>query len=271
LDAGAVPAALAADMKNLRTPFQDLLKVIFGIDQPLPGVYPLLIEGQTIGTSGENRLSTAPFYLYNHETSDDVSAAALPNMALRFRKGSELMPDRAKDAYSLTHNGERHYFSSSQVEPARNPRFPHQMRVRKTASRQFGGMWVRHEKNTADAGFTQLFGASFSDSFFKAVKEFMDQFKLDVIDRDDPPCHTFALLSVMKGRSGKLERDFYQTVEVRVDVNGLAGWDSFKPIDVSLEKVDPSSFRALSGGLDPFSDTPALKSLFKKTDILGGL
>jgi len=270
-DAGAITAAQTADMKNLRTPFQDLLKVIFGIDQPSPGAYPLLIEGQTIGTSGENQLSTTPFYFYNHETADTFGGAAMPNMALRFRRGSELMPDQPKDAYSLLHNGERHYFSSNQVEPAHNPRFPHQMRVKKISSRQFGGMWVRYEKNSAGVGLSQLFGVSLSDSFLKTIKEFMDQFKLDVIDRDDPPCHTFALLSVLKGRLGSQKRDFYQTAEVRVNVDGLASWDSLKPIDVSLEKVDLSSFRALNGMLEQFPDDPALKHTFKSSDILGGL
>ncbi len=271
LDAGAIPAAQTADLKNFRTPFQDLLKVIFGIDQPFPGAYPMLIEGQTIGTSSENQLSMAPFYLYNYETADTANGAVLPNMALRFRKGSELMPTQPKDSYSLLHDGERHYFSSDQVEPARNPRFPHQMRVKKTFSRLFGGMWVRHEKNAAGAGLAQLFGVSFSESFFKTVKEFMDQFKLDVIDRDDPPCHTFALLSVLKGHLGNQEKDFYQTAEVRVDVDGLAGWDALKPIDVSLEKVDLSVFPVLSNGLNHLSNSSGSKPVLKNSEILGGL
>jgi hypothetical protein len=77
-------------------------------------------------------------------------------------------------------------------------------------------------------------------------------------------------LSTLKGRLGNQTKDFCQTAEVRVDVNGLAGWDAFKPIDVSLEQVDLSSFHALSGGLGQLSDIPALKPVLKSSDIWGG-
>jgi len=271
LDAGAIPAAEAADIQNFRTPFQNALKVIFGIDQAFPGAYPMLIEGQTIGTSGENQLSRAPIYLYNHETADTASGAVLPNMALRFRKASELMPTQAQDAYSLLHDGERYYFSSDQVEPAHNPRFPHQMRVKKRYSRRFGGMWVRHEKNVGGRELTKLLGFSLSESFFKTVKEFMDRFALDVTDRDDPPCHTFALLGVLKGHVGTQEKDFYQSSEVRVSAGGLAGWNSLEPIDVSLEKMDLSSISALSGELNRLSNIPLSKPVLRNSDILGGI
>jgi hypothetical protein len=234
-NAGAIGAAKLADAQNLRRPFQNCLKVIFGIEEPLPGVYPILIEGQAIGTGGENGLALTPFYLYNHETAGNAAGALLPNMALRFRRGSELVPLPAQDIYSLLHDGERHYFSSEQVEPAHNPRFPRQMRVKKSFSRRFGGMWVRREKNVTEGGSLK---SPFTESMLRAAKEFLDQFKLDVVDRDDPPCHTFALLGILKGRVGGGQKDFYQTAEVRVIADGLAGWDSLKPIDVTKEPLD---------------------------------
>src|SRR5579872_4240152 len=113
---GGPPAMLAAayqaDKVNSRTSLQNFQDKFFGVESV--GLYPYLIAGQAASTAGENQLSFLPVYAYNYETAQSVTQAATPNMALRFRKASEFMPESNESVYSLTHDGIKHYFSSEE-------------------------------------------------------------------------------------------------------------------------------------------------------------
>lgn len=263
-----VAAALAADKVNSRTPFQKFQSVFFGIDAS--GVYPFLIAGQALATANENQLSLLPVpaYAYNYETAtaEDV---LIPNMALRFRTAAELLPEPQKKTYSLLHNGERQYFSSDEVESAHNPRHPNQMRVKKDSNSDFAGWWVRKEKNGSDTG-KESGSLSGSLNFLNSLKDFLKQFKLDVTDRDDPPCHTFSLFSSMKSKLRDEERNFYQAGEIRVDSYGLAAWNIL-PFQIYMEKVDISSFPVIRDTFEKFNGFPAVDQVLKSSDIVNGL
>lgn len=263
-----VEAALTADKVNLRTSFQGFQNVSLGVDTP--GIYPLLIEGQAVATASENQLNSLPAYAYNYETAT-VADVGIPNMALRFRTAAELLPETKEKQYSLAHNGVRHYFSSEEVESAHNPRYPKQMRVKKDSGSEFAGWWVRKEKNGTDEGDTGELSTLGPQDFINSLRDFLKQFKFDVTDRDDPPCHTFALFSAMNAKLGESDKNFYQAGEVRVDSFGLAAWDIAFPINVYMEKVDLGSFPVIRDALQKLNNLPVIDQLLKTSDILNGL
>jgi hypothetical protein len=270
--AGAIATAKAVDAQNLRTPFQKIQDRVFGVETP-PGAYPLLIEGQAVATAGENGLSSLPpIYAYNYETAKTAEEVVAPNMALRFRRASDLLPDIGREAYSLKHNGLVYHFSEEQVEPANNPRHPHQMRVKKTLISPYAGWWVKKEEGSGSgppgASVLNKIGGN---NFLNHIREFLDGFKMDVVDRDDPPCHTFSLLGDTNGTLAGLKRNFYQAAEVRVETDGLAGWDTLKPFDIYLQKVDIGAFPILKEGLKTFASIPIVNQILKNSDVLNGL
>lgn len=262
-------AAYAADKVNRRTPFQKFQDVFFGVDGP--GAYPWLIEGQATATGSENRLSFLPAYAYNYETAT-ISNVTLPNMALRFRTAADLLPEPQKGLYSLLHEGERHYFSSDEVEPANNPRHPSQMRVKKGSNSPFAAWWVKKEKSGGEKGDTGgVLTKYVPEDLLNSLRKFLSDFKFDVTDRDDPPCHTFTLLSVRSGNVGKEEKNFYQTGEVRVETWGLAAWDVYNPYSIYLDKVDIAAFPAVRNMLQKIGSTPMSNQILASSDILNGL
>jgi hypothetical protein len=262
---------LAKGDPNSRGEVQDIFDRAFGVDET--GVYPLLIEGQAIATANENGLSVIPLYAYNYETATSAADIGVPNMALRFRYADEFLPEEEKSTYSLMHEGTRHYFSAGQVEPAGNPRSPSQMRVKDDSASDFAGWWVRKESsgnNDDGAGHNPVsFLSPFSD--IKIVKDYLHKFKLDITDRDDPPCHTFSLLGMMNGRIGGEDKRFFQAGEVRVETDGLAGWDLNHPYDVYLTKVDIGAFPVLRDGLQMLNQVPGLGPILKSSDLLNGI
>jgi hypothetical protein len=262
-------AAYQADKVNSRTAFQNFQKYFFGIDSI--GVYPGLIAAQAASTADENQLSSSPLYAYNYETSPTVLQTATPNMALRFRTASEFIPDSNESLYSLTHDGIKHYFSSDEVEPAENPRHPHQMRVKKGGFPEspYAGWWVKKESEGDDTpGKNPL--SKIDQKYLAPLKEFLKKFKMDVTDRDYPPCHTFTLLGTLEGKIGSDEKTFYQVGEARIDSNGLAAWDLY-PFDIYLENVDLTTFSILRDTLQTLNNIPELGQIIRSSDLVNGL
>ncbi len=269
LDIAAVIAAAKFADPNKRKGIQTLQENIFGIGKP-PGAYPLLVFAQAAATANENRLSIPPLYVYNHETAT-MQNAPVPNMALRFRTIAELLPDEPKSSFSLQHDGVRRYFSQEEIEPAHNPRFPKQMRVKKNSNSEYAGWWVRRETNGSGTNENQFLSKLAPAWVLKNLRSYFDKFKLDVTDRDDPPCHTFALLGLMKENQKNHPNTFYQAGETRVDAGGLAAWNLADPIHVNLEKVDLEAFPILRDTLKNFGSIPFLDQTLKESDLLNGL
>lgn len=264
-----IPAAMAADPKS-RDKVQQVQRNLFGIGKP-SGLYPLLIEGQAWATANENGLSTLPLplFAYNFETATPANVM-VPNMAVTFRTAADLLPELERSAYSLSHDGERHYFSDTEVEKAHNPRNPGQMRVKKNSSSPFAGWWVRKEKrigNEEGSFLTHLAPAWALEHLRKFLKDLV----LDVIDRDDPPCHTFTFLGITNSRINRVKKDLYQVGEVRVETEGLAAWDILKPYDIYQQRVDLTSFPALRTALQTAASIPFLDRILKNSDLLEGL
>ena len=265
----ALAAAYQADKINARAPFQNFQDKFFGVESP--GVYPLLIGAQTASTGVGNQLSFLPLYAYNYETSG-VRDMLVPNMALRFRRASDFLPDLQKGLYSLRHDGVKFIFPADQVEPAHNPRYPHQMRVKKNGSSypQFAGWWVKKESDGVTTGGQNPL-SKLSPPLLDVLRDFLRNFKLDVTDRDDPPCHTLALLGSLKGDIGGTERSFYQFGEVRVDSDGLGAENFRHPFDVYLQKVDLDSFPILRNVLGGSTQIPGMDQILKNSGWMRGL
>ncbi|SRR5579871_174985 len=274
LDVAAVALAAEKADPHSRNPAQDIFAAVFGVDTPAGiGAYPALIAGQAYLTANENSLSLPPYNAYNYETAKDIDAVA-PNMALRFRHADEFLPDNNVAPYSLMHNGVRHYFYSDQVESADNPRHPKQMRVKKFSSSEFAGWWVRREKGGLDDGGAG--NLSGQNPFSKVtgiglLKKYLHQFKLDITDRDDPPCHSFTTLGNMKVKTGAQDKSLYEVGEVRVETKGISAWDTGKPFQIYLVKVNIDAFPVLRQSLQTLRNIPVLNNILQSSDILNGL
>lgn len=267
--AAMLEAAYLADKGNSRTVVQKFQNIFLGVD--IPGIYPFLIEAQALASATDNHLSFIPAYAYNYETATSMDVI-VPNLALRFRTASEFLPNLEKAMYSLEHNGVRYYFSSDKVEPAHNPRNPNQMRVKKDSGSEFAGWWVKKEKNGVDSGNgSSVLSKYVPTSILRALKKFLDDFKFDVTDRDDPPCHTFTLISKMPGEIVSGDKNFYQASEVRVETDGLAAWDIGKPYDIYLQKVDLASLPGVRDVLNKLGSVPVIGQIMKSSDIINGL
>ncbi len=277
LDITAIALVAEEADPDTRKPAQDIAAKIFGVGTPEgAGLYPALIEGQAMATSSENGLSALqPFYAYNYETADNADVV-VPNMALRFRYADEFLPNVNQAPYSLAHNGVRHYFETDQVEPAKNPRHPEQMRVKKTFDSEYAGWWVRREKGSEEDEDKEGNDLS-SHNPFSAIskigllKNYLHQFKLDITDRDDPPCHTFSLLGAMEMKLGNDNKAFYEVGEVRLESMGIAAWDVEKPFQIYLVKTNLDSFPVLRNSLRKLRGIPFLNNILKSSDLLNGI
>ncbi|HJT23060.1 MAG TPA: hypothetical protein VJ873_00675 [bacterium] len=275
LDIATVALAAEEADPDTRKPAQDMCASIFGVGTPKgAGLYPALIEGQALATAGENSLSALPpFYAYNYETATDIEVA-VPNMALRFRYADEFLPDNNQAPYSLVHDGVRHYFYSDQVEPAKNPLHPKQMRVKKSLDSEFAGWWVRREKGAEEG--KEGNGLSSHNPFsaiskISLLKDYLHQFKLDITDRDDPACHTFSLLGNMKIKSGRGDKAIYEIGEARVESDGIAAWDAGKPFQVYLTRVSIDAFPVLRNAINKLQGIPFVNNILQSSDILNGI
>jgi hypothetical protein len=272
VDVATVITAIKTGDPDTRKMIREIQKKVFGIG--FPGLYPPMIEAQAIATAGENHLSSfPPLYAYNYETASDLKLLT-PNMGLTIRTLSDLFPEPSPKPYSLLHNKIRYYFSSDEVESAQNPRFPHQMRVNKSSPSQFAGWWVRKEKGS-DSKASEFMGSVAGNGLLqKVIQEFKGLFShvlLDVVDIDDPPCHSFTMVGTMKSRIGNIDHQFYQFGECRIDEDGLAAWDLVgHPIETRLSKVDPKAFPILKDLLNRLNGLPELDSTLKNSELLDG-
>lgn len=249
-----IPAAVLAAKKadpHLREQVQRIQSRLFGISLPrgegspetrITGIYPLLIEWEGHQVAGGNLLEESllsPRFSYNLAGTRSIPNSLKPDMALRFRTADELLPPDPSVLYSLSHNGQRFYFSESQVEPAENPRSPGQMRVRRDAPSLFAGMWVKREKEgTKESGSNPLSRyTGIGPSIWRHLKGLLSEMTLDVTHREDPPHHTLTLLGRQTGQIGKDSLTMTHLSEVVLEGGGLAAWNvADPPFAVYLQK-----------------------------------
>jgi hypothetical protein len=275
----AIAAAIEADKVNTRSVIQKIQSYAFGVELPtgIPlGAYPALIELEGHFIAGDNGLTNnivLPLFLYNIETTKNLSKTVIPDMSLRFRYAGELISEGSLGLYSLSQNGVRHYFSESQVEPACNPRYPRQMRVRRDLPSPYSGMWVRKENNqTASSDeMTHLLkryaGAGWILGHLRGL---LNRIKLDVTHRTSPHNHTITTVSQLSSRVHDRQRNFTDISSVILEGGGLAAWDIQEPrFRVQLQKVeltDLPAFRGLAAGM-----SKGFASFSRYFQVLGGI
>jgi hypothetical protein len=250
----AIEAALKADKVNFRSKVQTIQSYAFGVDLPpsVPvGAYPLLIELEGHRIAGENGLRNDPLwplFFYNTETARGLHRALRPDMNLRFRTAADLLPEAPQDLYSLLDNGQRHYFTQDQVEPAHNPRHPDQMRVRQDLP-PYGGMWVRRETAGTGSGtdLSKVFGHHEMVLWiFSHLRSLLSKVKLDLTHRTDPANHTLTLLLRSPGVKGRQDRELTDISSATLEGGGLAAWDIGQgPFRVHLQKKYPLDLPSL--------------------------
>jgi hypothetical protein len=233
--AAAIAAAKSVDAINLRTPLQQTLRPLFGIDLPT-GFYPLWIYRETRQAAERNHLATSftksaenvvplpPILLFNLRTQGEQSL--LPNMNLRFRDASDLLDDLGEvlESEPLYLSYDRAMtFTASQVQPCKNAH-PGQMCV-KTGTPKYGGSYCEVLPGTKTGMFKdQPFVKSMMDKAkwaLKVLEPLLKDLKLDITHRTEPPDHTLLLYDFLSSRGEK----YHQTSEVRVEGGGLAAWD----------------------------------------------
>ena len=276
----SIPLAIEAGKKadpNIRKYVHQIQSFIFGVELPsedesgnpdtdnsgnsppltLSGfsisVYGILIALQGHATAEDNHLENnllTPAFFFNIETCENsLKKMVVPNMSLRFRKVSELLPAEEDNQYSLLHDGVRRYYNSSQVEPAENPRHPKQMRVKRGFD-QFGGRWVRREKsNDSDSPSDEsnhIGGGIAAGAWKKLLHGLLDHMVLDITHETDPPIHTLVMWSRLTGKNGIEPTTFNELNEVTLEGGGLAAWDILDPpFKVYLKKAEIDDFPIL--------------------------
>jgi hypothetical protein len=240
---GAVPAAWAADKVNLRKPLQSVLDAAFGVEKPT-GFYPIWIAWETSEAAFRNnlkpfverrgRIPVPPVLLYNLRTSHGLDTL-VPNMALRFRTGADLLkeledvPEEAP-LYVTTdrHSGHPVTFTADLVQPCDNSQHTGQMCV-KSGIPGYSGQYCREigQPYPPDPSPGPVFRRALGKAKWalKALKPLLEDIRLDITHRDDPPCHTLTLYGPARD-AGTL---FHQTSEVRLLGKGLAAWDVGSP------------------------------------------
>jgi YHS domain-containing protein len=269
----AIEAAIQADKVNTRSAIQRIQTYAFGVELPndVPlGAYPALIELEGHSIAGDNGLKNnfvQPLFFYNIETTSGLGPAVKPDMSLRFRNAGELIPQAPQALYSLSHNGQRYYFTEDQVEPARNPRHPNEKRVRRDLD-PYGGMWVRKdnsELNSSESGSGELVQLLRDHKsavwIFSHLRGLLAKIKLDVTHNTEPPDHTLVLVSQFPRIAAVPKKDFTQISSVVLEGGGLAAWDVGKPrFQIHLQKKEVTDLPAaksiaggISGGFSNFS------------------
>ncbi len=252
----------AAD-PNFRGRVQLIQKILFGIGLP-SGAYPFLIFTEGLSLASDNQLKNnwgnpaqlswkvplppSPIFLFNYETSDPIQAL-LPNMALKFRKATVLLPnmDKApaeKRRYHLTkkETGVKYYFKANEVEIAPNSQNPGQMRVK---SADFKNRYVSLEKEVESEAEKDAEKRIKKESLMKmesalgGLTNVLDQITLDVTDNDDPPDHSLMVYSEFPNSKGG--STYIKTIsEADIEGDGLAAWDLNAPkYQAQLVQVGP--------------------------------
>jgi len=241
-----VPEALIAARQadpHTRRKVQLLQSHLFGI--PLPdnrkdsraprpiGLYPLWMEWESHHAAERNgfrRTLVNVQFFYNLPSPRKSLDCRVPDMALRFRRADELLPDEPSTLYSLVSEGKRHYFSQDQVEPAQNPRDTDQMRVRSNLPSPFAGLWVKKEVDQNPKSSDPLtHSTGIGPSTWRLLRPLLKDIILDVTHREDPPYHALSLAGRSEGTVGRHGVGFLETAGVLLEGGGLAAWDLRSP------------------------------------------
>jgi hypothetical protein len=240
----AIQAAKNADPK-FRRKVQTLQSELFGI--PLPGtsratdsrsprtfgIYPAWMEWEGHQAARMNGFEATPLnvqFFYNLPSAKQALNCRVPSMGLRFRRADELLPASPSPLYSLFHDGQRHYFSEADIEPAQNPRDPGQKRVRLNGPSRFAGMWVRREKGTGNDPNPLSQGTGIGPTSWGLLRGLLKDIVLDVTHKDDPPFHNLALMGRMSRVIRGKDLNYLETSGVALSGSGLAAWDIQAPL-----------------------------------------
>jgi hypothetical protein len=252
---GGISLALPPGFKdpNFRGKIQTIQNILFGINSS-PGVYPLLIFGETISVAGQNGLKNtwpttnplswsmpippSPILVFNIATiGPTLAQAIIPNMALKFRTGNFFLNavPQEKKTYKLKNKktGKIYHYNQDQVEIANNSQNQGQMRVKKGSGLDNEGKYVAEE---VSAGLSKL------NSLIK-LANILAALKLDVTDRDMPAIHNVFVYadyptSVIDPQNNNA---VIQTLsQVSVTGTGLAAWNLGDPLyQATLAATDP--------------------------------
>jgi hypothetical protein len=304
---GALTAlALASDPK-FRKIVQDLQKVLFGIDIPLPGLYPSLIFTESLSINDKNSLANnwfqggltsfhlpippQPLFLFNAETSSPLLLSVIPSMALKLRTADQFIQDMGNPKnqkvyyrYKDSQTGEYHYVEEKDTQLARGSVHSGQRRTKEgnkllelkpvfTDAQQQAEEDA--EKDLEKSGMQKIGGA------FKALAPLLTGITMDVTDRDDPPNHTFIAYTSLPTRVSTTTASNAQiqsVSEVSVEGPGLAAWDLMKPLyqarRVNLNPTRLTELLLSEKGLQSLVDAkkiPTVTNLFDTSNLLNGL
>jgi hypothetical protein len=232
---GALAAALAVDRTNLRTPLQNALKPLFGIETT-SGVLPWWIYRETREAAKGNRMAISPsaanalsipmppLLLFNLQTCG--ASSVLPNLNLRFRTLEELLSDledvAASEPLYLSYDRAM-TFTSSQVQPCKNAH-PGQMCV-KSGTPKYGGTYCESIPGVewGEAAENPILKPMLGKVKWalKALRPLLKDIRLDITHRTNPPDHTLLFYGFLSAGG----RRYHQTSEARVEGPGLAAWD----------------------------------------------
>jgi hypothetical protein len=264
---GAASAAIEKADPHFRKAVQIVQNLLFGVTLPT-GAYPLLMLAEGLSSATDNRLKNnwpspthlslqvpippSPLFLFNIEGSDPLRAA-IPNMALKFRKGNFFLdalnkPPKEQLRYHLTSRktGQIHYFTPNEVDIAPNSKNPGQMWVKEG---DFKSRYVVLEKDVEQEAEKDAEQRLKKTSLAKlksamGLSNLMSGIDMDVTDRDTPPDHTVIVYSdfptSVKNPGGSAS-EIQTFSETDVEGDGLAAWNlNDPPYTVQLAPLDPT-------------------------------
>ncbi|HTA76425.1 MAG TPA: hypothetical protein VK791_04645 [bacterium] len=239
---------------NFRGKIQTIQNILFGIKGPLPGVYPLLIFGETVSVANQNGLKNtwpttnplswsmpippSPILVFNITTiGPSLAQAIIPNMALKFRMGDYFLNavPKEKKTYRLKNKktGKVYYYKQDQVEIATNSQNQGQMRVKKGSGLENEGKYVAEE---VSAGLSKL------NSLIK-LANVLASLKLDVTDRDIPAIHNVFVYADYPTSIPDPQNNnatIHTLSQINVTGTGLAAWNiGDQPYQTTLAPTDP--------------------------------
>lgn len=258
---GALAAVAIKADPHLRKIIQNLQKILFGIDIPVPGLYPLLIFTEGLSAAQRNQatdnwtfqtllslkfpLPPSPFFLFNPETAKPFWGSLVPNMALRFRTADQFIADlddsKQKVYYQYRDkNGTYHYVEEKDTELAPHSQNPNQRRVKQGVPGSSKFLDLKPVLQQSIAGEAQseigneIGKTGFSETHvdFGPLASLLKGVLMDVTDRDDPPNHTlvvYAKLPAAVQNTGSSSATIQALGEASVQGPGLAAWDIDKP------------------------------------------
>jgi hypothetical protein len=251
---GTLAAAATKADPHLRKIVQDLQKVLFGIDIPVPGIYPLLILTEGFSTADKNTLTTqwalppSPLFLFSLETSTPFFISVVPTMALKFRTAGQFIRDmddpKTKKVYYQYQDqktGTYHYVEKKDTELAPNSTNEGQRRIKNGLAGS--GKLLKLEPVIMEGAERDALGSAGGvmkehgilkiQNSFGAIASLLNGVEMDVTDRDDPPNHTLVVYSTLPTRLQRTNQstaNLQSVNETSVEGPGLAAWDFQSPL-----------------------------------------